>query len=194
MARFSVEKLEEEPIYMNMYIPGEGNREYTKVKAPLTYEAPRPYLKKPTPTIVIRKEGEAWEKPFVVVYEPYKGSIENSSILSVEKIQQKGIYKGLKVISNTGTQTLVQYIITQEENKMFKDKKLGITFSGTFAIITTDANGNALNIYMGEGTTLRYKNVSIEAKDQALGAYLDLSLEVPVLKCTKKGEATFSID
>lgn len=193
-ARFSAEKLGKEPIYMNMYIPGEENREYTKVKAPQTFEAPKPYWNKPTPTIVIRKEGEAWEKPFVVVYEPYKGSIENSSIQSVEKIQQEGIYKGLKVTSNTGTQTLVQYIITQEKKKVLKDKKLGLTFSGTFAIITTDANGNALNIYMGEGTKLKYKNVSIEAKDQALGAYLDLSVDPPVFKCNVKGDVTFSID
>jgi hypothetical protein len=194
MARFSVEKLGGKPIYMNMYIPGEENREYTKVKAPHTFEAPKPYRKMVTPTVVVRKKGEAWTKPFVVVYEPYDGDKKNNSIQSVEKLIQNGVYKGLKVTSNTGKQTLVQYIITQSGNEVYKNNKAGISFTGTFAIITTDANGKAMNLYMGEGSELKYKNVSIEAKDNRVGAYLNLDVEKPEFKCNKTGLASFSIN
>ncbi len=193
-ARFSLEKSGGEPIYMNLFIPGGENREYSKVKAPHTFEAPKPYLNKPTPTLVIRKKGEAWTEPFVVVYEPFARDKENNSIQAVEKIIQKGIYKGLKVTSQIGRQTLVQYIITQSGNEKFKNKKLQISFTGTFAVITTDTNGKALNLYMGEGRELQYKNITIEAKDTGVGAYIDFSTENPELKCNKKGQATLSVD
>jgi len=184
--RFSAENLNDKPIYMDLYIPGEENREYTRVLAPQTYEAPRPYMMKPTPTLVIRKKGEAWEQPFVVVYEPYNGSEMNNSIQSVEKITQNGVYKGLKVTSKTAREVLVQYIITQPDIEKYSDEKTGISFTGSFAVITTGQDGKPLSLYLGKGTELVYRNVSIKAKGEALGAYLDLRGEKAQIKCNRE--------
>ena len=194
MARFSVEKLEKGSVYMNLYIPGDDSREYTRVMAPRDNEAPGPYREMTVPIVVIRKKGEAWDNPFVVVYEPFDKNRTNNTIRSVEKLVYNGVYKGVKVTSDTGNQTLVQYIITQPENEVFRDDEADISFTGTFAIVTTDLNGKALNLYMGDGKKLSYGGITIRTKKTNAGTYLDLTVEKPQLISNKNGKAFFSID
>ncbi|MFS4482780.1 heparinase II/III family protein [Hyunsoonleella sp. 2307UL5-6] len=160
-ATFHTKKISDGAVFMQLHIPDFKNRTYTKVKAPITFESPEPYNKKPTPTLVIRNEGEAWKTPFVVVYEPFNEN-ENPTIQSVSKIEQNGVYKGLKIISKTPLETLVQYVITQSKHEIFQNNDLGINFKGTFAIITLDENETLQSIYIGEGENLKYKNEVIE--------------------------------
>lgn len=158
--RFVAEKFEK-PIFMDLYIPSDERRDYTKVLAPPTFEAPVPYENDPTPTLVIRKTGEAWDQPFVVVFEPYDGNRENHSIQSVEKMEQDGKFKGLRVQSSVDGSVLVQYIIAQARDERFNDEKLGISFKGSFAVITEDAAGKLQHIYIGEGEELRYGTIGV---------------------------------
>lgn len=155
-AVFSTEKLSDKKIYMGVHIPGFPNREYTKVMAPHTFEAPKPYNKLPTPTLIIRNKGEAWINPFVSVYEPYNEK-EGSTIRSVDKIEQDGIYKGLKIVSETNSVNLIQYIITQNKNGIFHSNEMGIYFKGSFAVITINEKEELQSIYVGEGKELVYK-------------------------------------
>jgi hypothetical protein len=159
-ATFNITKLSGNDLFMQLHIPGFKNREYTQVKAPITFEAPKPYDKLPTPTIVIRNQGEAWKNPFVVVYEPFNEN-EKPTIQSVVKIEQDGIYKGLKIISKTPAETLIQYVITQSEDQEFKSDALDIYFKGAFAIITLNEKGGLQNIYIGEGEKLIYRDKNI---------------------------------
>ncbi|TWO34495.1 hypothetical protein E1J38_001170 [Seonamhaeicola sediminis] len=156
-ATFHTKKLEQGAVFMQLHIPGFENRTYTKVKAPTTFESPEPYNHMPTPTLVIRKEGEAWNNPFVVVFEPFN-DMETPSVQSVTKIEQDGIYKGLKIVSKTPSETVTQFIITQSKNQVFKNDTLGIHFEGTFAIITINEDDSLKSIYVGEGEKLSYKN------------------------------------
>lgn len=154
-ARFNVRKLDGDDLFMQLHIPGFEKRKYTKVKAPHTFQAPHPYNKLPTPTLVIRKEGEAWKNPFVVVYEPYNKT-EKESIKSVTKIEENGIFKGLKIVSKTPKEFLVQYIIIQSKDEVFVSKD--IYFKGSYAVITENKNNDLKSIYIGEGEKLIYKN------------------------------------
>ncbi len=190
--RFYLEKFEK-PIYMDLYIPGFENREYTKVQAPKTFEAPEPYKNNPTPTLVIRKTGEAWDNPFVVVYEPFDGEKDNHSIISVEKIEQNGKYKGVKVVSEIDGEKLVQYIITQARNEKYEDKNLGISFSGTFAVLTCNKKNEPLNLYVGDGEELNFGKISIKSEVENAGAFLDLIGEKPVFVSNKKEKVYFEI-
>jgi hypothetical protein len=142
--------------------------------APRTFEAPEPYDELPTPTLLIRKTGEAWNEPFVVVFEPFD---ENSnSIDSIEKIKMNGLYKGLKVISKIKGKKLVQYIITQSENQVFIDEKTDIYFKGTFAIISVNDKNEVLNMYIGEGDELRVGDVILKSEDSKKAAFKDFNL------------------
>ncbi len=156
-ATFHTKKLKNDDIFMQLHIPGFENRTYTKVKAPTTFESPEPYDDMPTPTLVIRKEGEAWENPFVVVFEPYNEK-ETPSIQSVTKIEQDGLYKGLKIVSTTPSETLIQFIITQSKNESFQNEEIDVFFKGTFAVITLNQKKELKSIYIGEGESMTYKN------------------------------------
>ena len=133
--------------------------------APHTFEAPEPYDRLPTPTLVVRNKGEAWTNPFVAVYEPFGGGSENSSISSVEKITQDGIYKGVKVISEINGEKQNQYILTLSENESFNDLALGISFTGSFSVITTNASDELVCIYLGNSKNITYKNVTLTCRE-----------------------------
>ncbi|WP_298763480.1 heparinase II/III family protein [uncultured Polaribacter sp.] len=157
-ATFNVKKLKGDDLFMQLHMPGFQNRTYTKVKAPHTFKAPKPYDKLPTPTLVIRNHGEAWKNPFVVVYEPYNEK-EKPTIQSVVKLEQNGIYKGLVIESKTPNAHLFQYVITQSKNQVFKNKD--IYFKGSYAVITLNENKTLQSIYIGEGDKLIFKNTEI---------------------------------
>ena len=170
--QFALEKFEDRKIYMDLYIPACKNRDYTSVMAPPTYEAPQAYRRSPTPTLIIRKKGEAWENPFVVVFEPFNEK-EKSSIQEVKKLEQDGLYKGLKIVSRTGKELLTQYVLTQSCSGVYEDKDLGIYFKGAFALITLDTNGVLRNLYIGNGEILRYGESILEVDDGNTSAYAE---------------------
>jgi len=157
-ATFHIKKLRGNNLFMQLHIPGFKNRTYTKVKAPTTFESPEPYDRKPTPTLVIRNKGEAWQNPFVVVFEPFNSS-EKPSIQYVTKIEQNGIYRGLIIESKTPSENLIQYVITQSKDQFFKNDD--IYFKGSYAVITLNNKNELKSIYIGEGEKLIYKNEEI---------------------------------
>ncbi|MFC2109884.1 heparinase II/III family protein, partial [Bacteroidota bacterium] len=161
---FNLKRLKSENVFMQLHIPSFKNREYTKVKAPMTFESPAPYNELPTPTLIIRNKGEAWGNPFVVVYEPFNET-EEATIKSVTKIEQDGIYKGLKIVSKTPSSKLVQYVITQSKNEVFKSEELSLFFNGTYAVITLNDKEELISIYIGEGEKMIYKNDVIYTDD-----------------------------
>jgi len=168
-ATFHTKKLSEGDVFMQLHIPDFENRTYTKVKAPTTFEAPKPYDRMPTPTLVIRNEGEAWNNPFVMVYEPFSKN-EGATIQSVSKIEQDGLYKGLKIVNKTPAETLIQYVITQSKGEVFQ--KDDIYFEGIFAVITLSKNETLQSIYIGAGEKLKFKNEVI-ITDENKSVYKD---------------------
>jgi hypothetical protein len=172
--QFKAEKFEN-PLYMNLFIPGFDNREYTKVMAPPTFEAPKLYDKQPTPSLVIRKTGEAWENPFVAVYEPFDKNANNHSVQSVEKLELKGQFRGLKIVSKTAGKSLIQYIITQSKNQEFTLESPKIFFRGTFAIVTLNAENQLQDLYIGDGEELRFGETVLKTNQQNRAAFKKIS-------------------
>ena len=171
-AQFFAEQLENAPVCMKLHIPGFSNREYTKVMAPPTFEAPDPYLGQSTPTLVIRKKGEAWAEPFVVVYEPFSGDAKNASIVSVEKLEQEGVFKGLKIESEADGKRLVQLVLTQSKEQVLQDDALKIYFKGSFALISLNAENQVLDMYIGEGDVLQYGGKRLKSDPRTRAAYM----------------------
>jgi hypothetical protein len=168
--RFEAEKFKS-PIYMDLHIPADDNREYTKVLAPPTFESPDPYENEPTPTLVIRKNGEAWDNPFVVVFEPFDENSQNHTIQSVQKLEQDGVFKGVQVRSKFSEKELVQYVLVQDPNEKYTDENLRISFKGSFAVITESLSGKLQSIYIGEGEELRYGELTIRPPNNKKSVY-----------------------
>jgi hypothetical protein len=177
--RFEASHLAENSVFMDLHIPGFDQREYSEVKAPHTFEAPQYYLEKPTPTMVIRKSGEAWIEPFVVVFEPF--SANEKSIVSVEKLTQNGMYKGVKVTSVVNQEKLIQYIVTLNSNESYEDRDSEIFFNGIFTVITTNEKNELRNIYLGNAKNLQFKNVNLSFREGASNAFVDWKNGKPVI-------------
>lgn len=186
-AQFNTAKLKDGPIAMRLFIPGSGQREYTKVMAPHTFEAPSPYDNLPTPTLVIRKKGEAWTSPFVVVYEPFDGNRPNGSIQSVTKLEQDGVFKGLKIISKLEKGTITQFVLVQSGNEIFADKNARIVFQGEFGIVTLDAKNKLQDLYLGDGVKLAYGKVEVSSvSGNPVGGFVDFTSTIPVINANCK--------
>ena len=163
LATFNTTRLKQGSVFMQLHIPGFENRDYSVVNAPHTFEAPKPYHKLATPTLVIRNKGAAWDNPFVVVFEPYN-SKEKPTIKSVTKLTENSIYKGLKIESALSSRNkIIQYVITQSQGDVFTNKTLGLYFKGTYAVVTINKKDKSLkSIYVGEGEELRFKDQVIK--------------------------------
>jgi len=185
--QFNIGKLKEGPIAMRLFIPGAQQREYTKVLAPHTFEAPSPYNNLPTPTLVIRKKGEAWTSPFVVVYEPFDRNKLYGSLKSVTKLEQDGVFKGLKIISKFEKGTITQFVLIES----YTDKNLGIFFQGEFGLVTINDKNELQNMYLGNGKKLAYKKAELSSfSNQSIGGFIDFTTLTSTIKVNGKSLVT----
>lgn len=187
-AQFEINKLNKKGC-MNVFIVENKNREYTKVMAPKTFEAPAPYKNSPTPTLVVRQKGETWTNPFAVIYEPSFDKNSKNGIQSVTKLEINGVFKGFKVVSKIENKFCTQYIINQDSEAVYENKELGISFKGTFAVITFNENNKLQNSYIGEGDSLTVGQVKIQSKDmQPIAAYIEFLNEDYKINATENTE------
>ena len=189
---FAAKRLEKQPVYMKLFIPGDKQREYSRVLAPPSTEAEKVYKTRPTPTLVIRKNGEAWKSPFVVVYESFSGKNEGGSIQSVENIIQDGTFKGVIVKSIVNGNAVHQLVISQDsDNAVFEDKSLQIKFKGRYAVVSLNAQQEIKDLYIGSGSAFSYHKWSMQS---ANGEKASLSLDVVNTVCTVTSTAPFRIE
>jgi hypothetical protein len=163
-------------ISMGMHIPAEVGREYTKVNAPPTLDISSAYNNTPTPTVVIRKNGEAWKRPFAVVYEPYIG--ENaSSVKNVTSIKRDANFAGMKVESTVNGKDMKQIILIKDsDNSIFNDIALEIKFTGRFAVLSMDENDELTSIYVGSGSYVNYKGWDVKSQnDEVTSFYVNIN-------------------
>lgn len=145
------------PTYMELYMPGAPGREYAKASTPAIIEGPAPYNTQLAPVLAVRQVGEAWNRPFTVVYEPHQGTATSGTVTNVTKLEKAGVVVGLKVESTVAAQNIVQYILSNPNpTDTYTDDTSGIAFTGRFAIITDNLNG-AGSLYVGDGSSLQYQ-------------------------------------
>ena len=142
---------------MHVSIPEGVNREYSSALAPPIVEAENGYDKKKSQVLTIRKPGEAWDKPFVVVYEPSK--ISNPTVQSIENLVEGNKIVGAKVTSLVNGTTMTDWIIAQENNtSAYNLPSEKISFKGRFGIVRKEVvNGKMkVTMYIGEGESLQF--------------------------------------
>ncbi|WP_194766567.1 T9SS type A sorting domain-containing protein [Tamlana sp. I1] len=155
--------LEETNTYMNMFAPSGVNREYTKALGPATREAKGGYINKKTQIVAIRQQGEAWDKPYVHIFEPSKSA--NTSVKSVEHLYRGGVIVGAIVKSQIGDKVIKDYVICQEDaSKVLSLPSIGVEFTGHFAIIRReqDLEKAFVTLYIGEGKSLSFGEHSLQ--------------------------------
>ncbi len=170
-ATFTAKALQSSPVGMRVFFPSASSRSYTKALSPPSTEAPAAYEKKPTQTLVVRKHGEAWDNPFVAVYEPFEADAKMGSVQSVSVISNAQKTQGVKVLSKVAGKTLQQVIIVQDsDDDVFQDKNLNLQFTGRYLVLTLNENNAVLDIYVGSGRKFIFRDWRIESSDQQVFA------------------------
>ena len=123
------------------------------------------YKDKGTPTLVARKEGDAWTQPFAVVYEPYSGSRSRGSVREVKTLEQDGVFKGFWVESSIDGKRSQQLVLMQEEDQVFESPEWDLRFEGHFAIVNMNGKDEVESVYIGSGKRLRIGELVVEVED-----------------------------
>ncbi|AUS06325.1 hypothetical protein [Pseudotamlana carrageenivorans] len=148
--------------FMHMFVPQGVNRSYTTALAPPTREARNGYEEKPTQVLAIRQDGEAWEKPFIAVFEP--STEKKSSVQAVMPLMDGDKVVGVKVESKVKGELITDYIISLDsKDGVYENKALKVKFEGRFGIIRVEGKNQSVSLYIGEGKTLRYGKFSLDS-------------------------------
>ncbi|HKZ66797.1 MAG TPA: heparinase II/III family protein [Chitinophagaceae bacterium] len=165
-----------EEVQMNMWIKGEKDREIFSVKSPKSKSIdrmglPNEIVELPMPTIVARQTGEAWTKPFAVVFEPSTTS-QPKSILSIQSFKPviaATDFVGLEIEGKAGDKQFVFSATETGKDIVYNEK----VFSGTYAVISETKNGFQY-LFLGSGKKIAKGGYSLTAKSSAASAVLEI--------------------
>jgi hypothetical protein len=164
IALFSAQNNKQENIYMQLLIPSKTGRDYYRAFSLKTKTAGR-YSGKELPVFTMRDNGESWNKPFIVVFEPYKGesgfSVER---VSAEKRDDGKDFTALTVFNRNGSKQIIFQSVDGD--------KIFLTGDGTFAghLGIADFKGNRIKaLYLGEGNEINYGGYSLRTEHTGSG-------------------------
>lgn len=157
---------------MDVHMTGGDNRSYSKALSPPSRNAPGMLTE--LHTLVVRQEGEAWTNPFVNVFESYVDDEEGAAIQSIGNLTEAGEFKGLVVETLIEGETRFQYILNPDDAETpYHNAALDITFTGHFAVVSTDAEGQLVSLYIGDGDSLQYRDTLLTTNPTTRAAFLD---------------------
>ena len=184
-------------IYMILWMKGTTKREVFSIKSPPckafrgNHGIPYEVDKEPFLTIATRQHGEAWDHPFVSVFEPATEN-EGSSIASIQSFVIKEAspdFVGLIVNSKSER---VDYIFSSVVDE--KTTYNNMSVQANYAIISE--KGTDFTLFLGNGTSLTAKGFTItsQTKTSAILEYKNgtyyFTCEAPVVITDSKGKQT----
>lgn len=156
---------DEKPMSMQMWMLGADGRELYSMEAPYTTLqkglTPDNVSMAPasTPTLIVRQtDNNAWDSPFVAVFEPTRGS---ASVIGVEKLKIDRTIAALCVESEGKRKDYV--FSTTSSDAVFSSGK-HLAFQGTFGLITELPDGIE-QIYMVDGWKIEKGKYAIESSE-----------------------------
>ena len=164
-AVFKLEIPGKENVQMNLWMKGEKGREIFDAKSPKSTAIDRMGLPKeiselPLPTLIARQTGEAWTKPFAVVFEPSTSSQPKSiqTINSFKPVNTPADFTGLMIEGKAGDKQFVYSSDETGREVIYKDQ----SFIGTYAVISENKNGLQY-LFLGNGKKISKDSYSIAA-------------------------------
>ncbi|WPV02139.1 heparinase II/III family protein [Mucilaginibacter sp. cycad4] len=191
-ARFDLQVPGRQPVAMNMWMKGYPDREIFSVKAPPSRSwrnnemIPDSVANLPLPTVVVRQNGEAWNKPFAAVFEPSSG-ITGSTISKISTLTNNGTDSssvGLLVENKNG---LNDYIIASADTVTANYQD--ITLKGTYGVVRLKA-GTPNFLFLGNGYNLQKGGYGLWSDKQSSAT---LSFNDQQLYYTADQEVTLSV-
>ncbi|MGL4994104.1 MAG: heparinase II/III domain-containing protein [Bacteroidales bacterium] len=188
VATFSLNDSENNPLKVQTLFVSNASKNYYVGSSPRSITAHAPYNLKPTPTVLVRQEGEAWHRPFTAVIEAYK-SLENPRVLSAEweKPDIKNRVAALKV---TLDKEIEHYVFQSPEPiALFKDNAW--SFSGYFGLLVKE-NGNLKRMEMAKGKVMGYGDFTFTAKDANANFTIELTNDGFIVETNQQLEVKYT--
>lgn len=185
---FKMKDMHGNPLNMQAFFVSTSPKTYYIGETPRSLTVFEPYNSKPTPTVFVRQEGEAWTKPFAVVFEPYRPS-EGFNVEKVEweRDAEKNRLAALKVQLKNGQEQIV--IQSPEPFNTFKHN--GWTFSGYFGVIFKQA-GNITGLEMAKGKTIGIGDYLFTAKSGNASYFVEFTEDGFKIKTNEQLEVKYS--
>ena len=174
-ARFDLEATND---YLHVSVPGGIGKEYSTALSPPTKEVSNGYSDKETQVFVMRKYGEAWNQPFIAIYEPSSNAI--ATVKSTMNLIVDDKVVGVKVISEVNGQEIIDYVLANDNDNITTNlTDLNIAFTGRFAVVRTisKANTTDVSMYIGKGTELSFLDKTLNG-DTEEKAFLEFTLDI----------------
>ena len=171
-ADFTIQMPDSDHITMSMWMKGEPDRKVFSALSPMTEGLSRikqmPYViaDQPTLTFIARQSGEAWNRPFVSVFEPHTAKSAPSRIRSVSFPQvsadKEGSHAGIRVEQTDGA---IDLILSSDQSDAQCSAE-GLSAKATYALSREKA-GEVIMAFMGGGTLLETGNIRIQSEEPA---------------------------
>ena len=170
-ATFTIDMPDNDDISMNLWMKGEAEREVFTALSPMTEGLSRtpsmPYniKEQPTLTFVARQKGEAWNRPFVAVYEP--SSQKEPGCISEVSFPE---------VNSKNKNSAVSVCVRQKDGRtdyiLSSDRPEETCSSGNMSAQATYAlwgnkQGNNCTLFLGNGTLLSTPNIIIKSATPA---------------------------
>ncbi|WP_373942894.1 hypothetical protein OEG92_07320 [Polaribacter sejongensis] len=194
-----IDQKDEEDVFMNLWMKGTEGREIFSLKSPpnkafkkhnLPYDVSNaPYL-----TLTARQYGEAWEHPFVSVYEPFT-STEGKSIKSIQSFEDEKNNKEFVGLHITSKSEREDFIFSSKNQ--YKANYKGMVSDASYALVGEEKNGDVI-LFMGKGNILKAKGYTISTSTlgnvvlEVKNGQVFLHNEVPVVITQNNIEKKFS--
>lgn len=171
---FSANNRQGDEIFMHVFFPAAKDKSYFKGKSLPVKTAGSQYRNMSMPLFTVRAEKEAWTNPFITVFEPSFSKSRNT-IISVEKVSGICNENNTVIVVKHADGTR-QYIL-QGNNTETEINNGELSFSGHFGVISLDKQGNPVNLYLGEGQYISYKNMELVATNKLISAEVQVNDE-----------------
>ena len=159
--------------HMSMFMLGAKGRTVYQLNSLFNHRYYEPSLRQlPVPAVLVRQEGEAWDKPFIAVYEPYGNGAEPQikSIYKGRTQEQGGISKLTVKYRQSGLVDHIVYSVLPENEADY----MGMRFKGTYSVLSLDGK-KMKSLYIGNGISFIVKELKVvSVSGEPFNAYFEL--------------------
>lgn len=161
---FSIDMPNSTVTEMDMWFSGSEGRSMYQALSPMTEDLSRlkemPYdiYSTPTLTFVSRQDGEAWDRPFMAVFEP---SSSNSPAV-IENVEFSTLKKGVHLVKVFLKGGYVDYIISADE-QCDVEVAPGYRLKGKSGVVRLDTDSAPQLLFMADATLLKGPNIAFKS-------------------------------
>ena len=190
IARFNISDDQTGDLFLQVMIPGATSRNFYKAKSLKTKTSGKHYAGSHLPLFTIHTESEARTKPFVAIFEPYKGNagftVEH---VTQRKVADPGNFTELTVFNKGNTYQEVYQSVDPDRMQNAKNGYL----KGYFGVASI-LGDQLMCLYLGKGIEIANHGFSLKSMEPNGSATLTVNNSDYQICCNQQTEITIPIE